>query len=71
MKEYLEIKFTNQFKDNMSIRVDDLSDEIDGEMIKANVNELANLGIFQGKNGVLNMAEMARIVEITYNDIKL
>lgn len=67
-KEYLEFKFTNDYKDIVTIRVDDAVYEEDEEVSRV-ANQLAELEVFQGKNDVVDRALNARLVTVNYDDI--
>lgn len=68
-KEYLEFKFTNDFKDMVTLRIDDATNnkEEAGQVAR----ELADLKIFQGKNAVLDKALSARLVVVEYEEIEV
>lgn len=69
-KEYLEFKFTNDYKDIVTIRVDDAVYEEDEEVSRV-ANQLAELEVFQGKNAIVDRALNARLVTVNYDDIAI
>ena len=69
-KEYLEFKFTNDYKDIVTIRVDDAVYEEDEEVSRV-ANQLVELEVFQGKNAIVDRALNARLVTVNYDDIAI
>ena len=71
MAKYLSMKFKNELNDSGMVRLDYIKDDLNDEQVKAAVTAIVDNKVLVGKNGLLDQAVQARVVETTYQEFNI
>ncbi|WP_300410882.1 DUF2922 domain-containing protein [Lagierella sp.] len=71
MAKYLSMKFSNEAKDSGIVRLDYIREDLTDEDVKSAVESILGNNLLVGKNGPLNQAVEAKVVETTYKEFNI